>query len=76
MSKELLNIRPMIEEDFNDASLIVTHAFKGKMVMLKSWSEEKIRDLLLYLHIFDKNNLEGHYVITQEKLVVGVLCLK
>ena len=71
-----MNIRPMIEDDFNQAVPIMTHAFRGKLVALKSWSDEQVKDLLLYIPIFDKNSLEGNYVYTYDKRVVGVLCLK
>ncbi len=76
MNEELMNIRPMIEDDFSQSADIITHAFRGKMVTLKSWSDERVKNLLLYLPAFDINNLEGNYVYTYDKIVVGVLCLK
>ncbi len=76
MNEELMNIRPMIEDDFNQAIVIIAHAFRGKMVTLKSWSDERIKNLLLYLSTYDKAYLEGNYVYTHEEMVVGVLSLK
>ncbi len=76
MNEEYLNIRPMIEDDFPQAAIIMTHAFRGKMVALKSWPNERVTDLFLYLPAFDKNNLEGSYVYTYEEKVVGIVCLK
>ncbi len=76
MNDELMNVRPMIEDDFAEAVIIMMHAFRGKMVMLKSWSDKKIIDLLFYLPTFDKNNLDGNYVFTYEEKVVGILNLK
>lgn len=75
MTDSNIVIRPMTKTDLKASAAIMAHAFRAKLVLLKSWTDKKIIDLILDVHLFDSSNFEGHYVATCQNEVVGILHL-
>lgn len=71
-----IEIRPMEEADFLQATDIMLESFRSKLLALKDWPDERVRDLMLYANVFHKDILLGHYVAVLNKEVAGILHLK
>lgn len=75
MNNNLIEIRGMVEADFQSSALIMSQSFSSKMPLLKKHNEAEIAAFMLAGGLFDKSYLAGHYVAVIEGTVVGIMHL-
>ncbi len=74
--KPSVKMRPMTEQDNEEATTIMACAFGGKMPAMGRFSNEEIADFMRAGGIFDKKVLNHHYVALIDGQVTGIMHLE